>query len=137
MSFIKKANYFFIVFVTSTSVSAAGFDKRAHLWDVYQQAVLNDAKLSAARHDYQALREAAPQSRAGLLPTLSAGGSMEPVRLTRDEPSSTRTRSQSVFQANLNQPLFRLDRWFQLEAAQSTTLDIFLMTKSKFATNTQ
>ncbi|RMT65977.1 hypothetical protein ALP29_04598 [Pseudomonas syringae pv. avii] len=109
MSFIKNAGYVFLASFSAGANAVAESD-RADLLSVYRQAVINDAKLSAARHEYQALREAVPQARAGLLPTLSAGGSVESVRLQRDEPSLTRTRSQSVFQANLNQPLFRLDR---------------------------
>lgn len=93
---------------------------RADLLGVYRQAVKHDAQLSAARHDFQAQRESVPQARAGLLPTLSAGSTVESVRLQRDEPGLTRTRSTSVFQANLNQPLFRADRWFQLEAAKAS-----------------
>jgi outer membrane protein len=130
MSFIKNAGYVFLTFVSAGANAAAESD-RANLLNVYQQAVINDAKLSAARHEYQALREAVPQARAGLLPTLSAGGSVESVRLQRDEPSLTRTRSQSVFQANLNQPLFRLDRWFQLEAAQASTAQAALELSAK------
>lgn len=132
MFLIKMPNSFFLVLTMITGVSSADdFAQRADLLGVYQQAVINDAKLSAARHDYQALREAVPQARAGLLPTLSAGGSVESVRLQRDEPSLTRTRSQSVFQANLNQPLFRLDRWFQLEAAQASTAQAALELSAK------
>ncbi|TLG87469.1 TolC family outer membrane protein [Pseudomonas edaphica] len=130
MSFIKNAGYVFLT-VAIAGANAAAESDRANLLNVYQQAVINDAKLSAARHEYQALREAVPQARAGLLPTLSAGGSVESVRLQRDEPSLTRTRSQSVFQANLNQPLFRLDRWFQLEAAQASTAQAALELSAK------
>ncbi|MFJ2456724.1 TolC family outer membrane protein [Pseudomonas protegens] len=117
--------------IFTVRASAVEFDKRADLLSVYQEAVINDAKLSAARHDYRALREAVPQARAGLLPTLSAGGTVESVRLQRDEPSLTRMRSQSVFQANLNQPLFRLDRWYQLEAAQASTAQAALELSAK------
>ncbi|MBP5142068.1 TolC family protein, partial [Pseudomonas chlororaphis] len=95
--------------------------QRAELLQVYRQAVEHDAQLSAARHEYQAQRESVPQARAGLLPTLNAGSTVESVRLERDEPGLTRTRSTTVFQANLNQPLFRADRWFQLEAAHAST----------------
>lgn len=54
---------------------------RADLMGVYQQAVLNDARLSAARHAFGAQREAVAQALAGLLPTLSAGATVEAVRL--------------------------------------------------------
>ncbi|XWO38772.1 TolC family outer membrane protein (plasmid) [Pseudomonas luteola] len=92
---------------------------RADLLSVYRLAVEHDAQLSAARHDYQARLEAVPQARAGLLPQLSAGATVEATRLDRDEPSLKRDRSGSVFRANLSQPLFRMDRWFQLKAAHA------------------
>ncbi|KAA3539042.1 TolC family protein, partial [Pseudomonas savastanoi] len=94
--------------------------QHADLLSVYQAASLNDAQLSAARHAYNAQREAVPQARAGLLPNLTAGATSEVTRLERDEPSLSRERSGTTFRANLSQPLFRIDRWFQLKAAQSS-----------------
>ncbi|RMQ41267.1 Outer membrane efflux protein [Pseudomonas cichorii] len=94
--------------------------QHADLLSVYQAAALNDAQLSAARHAYKAQREAVPQARAGLLPNLTAGATSEVTRLERDEPSLSRERSGMTFRANLSQPLFRIDRWFQLKAAQSS-----------------
>ncbi len=94
--------------------------QHADLLGVYQAAALNDAQLSAARHAYRAQREAVPQARAGLLPNLTAGATSEVTRLERDEPALSRERSGTTFRANLNQPLFRIDRWFQLKAAQSS-----------------
>jgi outer membrane protein len=115
--FVSLLTLSFTTFVPLAAASA----ERADLLGVYRQAVEHDSQLSAARHDYLARRESVPQARAGLLPTLSAGSTVESVRLQRDEPGLTRTRSTSVFQANLNQPLFRVDRWFQLEAAQASS----------------
>lgn len=92
---------------------------RADLLAVYRQAAGQDAHLSAARHEFQALQERVPQARAGLLPSLSAGASFETTRLQRDEPAFARTRGGSVYQASLNQPLLRLDRWHALKAAQA------------------
>ncbi|TSC25547.1 channel protein TolC, partial [Pseudomonas sp. ST1] len=94
--------------------------QHADLLDVYRAAFFNDAQLSAARHAYKAQREAVPQARAGLLPNLTAGATSEVTRLERDEPSLSRERSGTTFRANLSQPLFRIDRWFQLKAAQSS-----------------
>ncbi|MDO7929012.1 TolC family outer membrane protein [Pseudomonas sp. KFB-139] len=94
--------------------------QHADLLGVYQAAAVSDAQLSAARHAYKAQREAVPQARAGLLPNLTAGATSEVTRLERDEPSLNRERSGTTFRANLNQPLFRIDRWFQLKAAQSS-----------------
>lgn len=103
--------------LAAASVDTAG---RATLLSVYQLAVNNDVQLSAARHAFQASREAVPQARAGLLPNLSAGATSEKTRLDRDQPGLVRERSGLAFQARLTQPLFRLDRWHQLKAAEST-----------------
>lgn len=59
---------------------------RASLLSVYTQAALNDAELSAARHEYQARTEATPQARSGLLPSITAGMVSESTRLDRDKP---------------------------------------------------
>lgn len=91
----------------------------ADLLSVYLAASQNDAQLSAARHAYRAQIEALPQARAGLLPEVTAGATTETTRLNRDEPSLTRERSGTTFRANLSQPLFRIDRWYQLKAAQA------------------
>jgi len=92
---------------------------RASLLSVYKQAAINDAELAAARHEYQARTEAAPQARSGLLPSLTAGMVSEATRLDRDKPELIRSRSGSTFRASLTQPLFRLDRWFELKAAHA------------------
>ena len=127
--------YFFglclVIMMVAGTVSAEQNNMRADLMTVYQQAIVNDAKLSAARHEYMALRETVPQAKAGLLPKLSAGGALESVRLAMDEPDFSRTRSQSVFQAEINQPLFRLERWYQLDAAQASTARAELELRAK------
>ncbi len=93
---------------------------KTDLVTVYQEAASNNADLAAARADYQARREVVPQARAGLLPNLSAGANLSDTRTQVDSPSFTSSRSGSVYQANLSQPLFRADRWFQLQAAEAS-----------------
>ena len=89
------------------------------LVSVYQQAVDNNADLAAARADYQARREGVPQARAGLLPNLSANAQTNDTRTSIDKPRATINRSGTVYQASLSQPIFRADRWFQLQAAEA------------------
>lgn len=86
---------------------------------VYKEAADNNADLAAARADYRARREVVPQARAGLLPNLSAGADLSDTRSEIDSPAFSRSRSGMVYQANLSQPLFRADRWFQLQAAEA------------------
>lgn len=94
---------------------------RTDLVTVYQEAAKNNTDIAAARADFEARREILPQARAGLLPNLSAGASTASTRTKLDSPSTTFTRSGTLYQANLSQPLFRADRWFQLQAAVAVT----------------
>lgn len=92
---------------------------KTDLMAVYNEAAENNADLAAARADYLARREVVPQARAGLLPNLSAGADLSDTRSEIDSPAFSRSRSGVVYQANLSQPLFRADRWFQLQAAEA------------------
>ncbi|PYG98110.1 channel protein TolC [Arthrobacter stackebrandtii] len=92
---------------------------KTDLVSVYQEAVDNNADLAAARADYGARREVVPQARAGLLPNLSADAEMMNTRTKLDEPSITSNRSGNSWSATLAQPIFRADRWFQLQAAEA------------------
>ncbi|MDX1369247.1 TolC family outer membrane protein [Pseudomonas sp.] len=114
--------------VASASVAMAWAEQaplssRTDLVTVYQQAAANNADLAAARADYQARREVVPQARAGLLPNLSAGANLSDSRTDVDTSlgSQSISRSGTVYQANLSQPLFRADRWFQLQAAEASS----------------
>ncbi|WP_137887086.1 TolC family outer membrane protein [Pseudomonas sp. 2FE] len=98
----------------------APLSAKTDLVSVYQEAVNNNADLAAARADYQARKEVVPQARSGLLPNLSAGADLSDTRTQLDQPSSTANRSGTVYQATLSQPIFRADRWFQLQAAEAT-----------------
>jgi outer membrane protein len=97
----------------------APLSNKNDLITVYQEAAANNADLAAARADYRARSEGVPQARAGLLPFLSAGAELGSTRTQLDSPSATSSRSGTVYQANLSQPLFRIDRWFQLQAAEA------------------
>ncbi|MDO9623340.1 MAG: TolC family outer membrane protein [Pseudomonas sp.] len=94
---------------------------KTDLVTVYQEAANNNADLAAARADYQARREVVPQARSGLLPNLSAGANLSDSRTQIDSPANTTSRSGTVYQTNLSQPLFRADRWFQLQAAEASS----------------
>ena len=112
--------------VASASVAMAWAEQappsaKTDLVTVYQEAAANNADLAAARADYQARREVVPQARAGLLPNLSAGADLSDNRTQIDSPANTASRSGTVYQANLSQPLFRADRWFQLQAAEASS----------------
>lgn len=101
--------------------TAPPLSNRTDLVSVYRQAVENNADLAAARAQYQAIQEVVPQARSGLLPNLSAGAETSRTRTDVDTSAGSRSlsRSGTVYQATLSQPIFRADRWFQLQAAQA------------------
>ncbi len=101
--------------------TTASLSPRTDLVSIYRQAVANNADLAAARAQFQATREVVPQARAGLLPNLNAGAELNDTRTDVDTSAGTRSLSRSgvVYQATLSQPLFRADRWFQLQAAEA------------------
>ena len=96
---------------------------RSDLVTVYQEAALNNADLAAARADFQARREIVPQARAGLLPNLSAAAAASDTRtkVNTEARNFDTSRSGLVYQASLSQPLFRADRWYQLQAAEAVS----------------
>ena len=100
----------------------APLSSKTDLVTVYQEAAQNNADIAAARADYQARREVVPQARAGLLPNLSAGATYGDTRTSVEGNNGNPafSRSGTTYQANLSQPLFRADRWFQLQAAEAT-----------------
>ena len=107
----------------SAAYAAPLSQNKVNLLDVYQLAVENNADLAAAHADYQAQSERVPQARAGLLPQIGAGASNTSNRSKVDvygSSSQSTSRSALVYQASLSQPLFRLDRWYQLQAAQAS-----------------
>lgn len=104
---------------------------RADLIGVYSLAVQHDARLSSARHDYQAQLEAIPQARSGLLPSLTAGATSEATRLEYNDATHSRNRSGTTIRADLSQPLFRADRWYQLRAAKASVAQASLEFSAK------
>ena len=94
---------------------------RSDLLSVYEQAALNNADLAAARAEFNALKERVPQAKAGLLPNLSGGivSTDNQSKVNTDQGRMNAGRSGLSYQASLNQPLFRIDRWYQLQAAEA------------------
>ena len=88
------------------------------LVQVYREALTNDAQYMAARATAEAGREKLPQSRAGLLPTIS--GSANAVYndnryAPRGAPTSSRDFSTHAYNLNLTQPLFRWQNFVQYD----------------------
>ncbi|CAI8888098.1 outer membrane protein [Pseudomonas sp. IT-P253] len=109
----------FVVLLILPSLVFANVDAgRATLLGIYEEALVNDAQLLAARHRYESFKEKIPQARAGLLPILNS--SVRSAAVTQESSNSSSSHTNSIFQANLIQPLFRADRWFQLDASKAS-----------------
>ncbi len=100
-----------------TLIAPAAFAE--DLLSVYQQALDSDPAFRAADAAHLAALEARPQSRAALLPDLSLSGS---VSRDRFDPRNTGQRTYATnetYTLGLRQPVFRRDRFIQLEQADS------------------
>ena len=95
-------------------ISFTGSLKSENLSDVYELALKNDPLLRAAEATYRAGKENKAQGIAGLLPTLSIGGSTNWNEYRIEEQLQDQYNSNSYY-GNINQPIFRLDKWFQFE----------------------
>lgn len=100
--------------------NARDLSKKTGLVSIYYDAVNNNSDLAAAREQYNARREVVPQARAGLLPQINANANYENVRTALNSPPTTVRRNSHVYGVSLSQPIFRVDRWFQLQAAYAT-----------------
>ena len=110
---MRSSNKIFL-FLTLGSLLLSGSAKADNLSDVYELALKNDPLLRAAEATYRAGKENKTQGIAGLLPTLSISGSTNWNEYRVEEQLIDQYNSNSYF-ANLNQPIFRLDKWFQFE----------------------
>lgn len=126
-SYNKGLFSFFIIFLflflfQSVAVASIYDTKQATLLSVYHDAVLYNSDIAAAKADYNAKQQSIPQAMAGLLPEMNITGSLENSRVDISHPDITHHYSGKSFQANINQPIFRLDRWHKLSAAKNSVL---------------
>jgi outer membrane protein len=110
---MRLTNKFFLL-LSLLSLIITGSIKAENLADVYELALKNDPLLRAAEATYRAGKENKRQGIAGLLPTLSISGSTNWNEYRVEEQLQDQYNSNSYL-ANLNQPIFRLDKWFQFE----------------------
>jgi outer membrane protein len=104
----------------------AGMASAADLFQVYLDALANDARYAAARAQYSADQEKVVQGRSGLLPTIaaSAGANRNDDEIEAQEgiKSDKRYNSES-YALQLTAPLFRPQNWRQYqESALQTEL---------------
>ncbi|NNJ93384.1 MAG: TolC family outer membrane protein [Halobacteria archaeon] len=86
---------------------------------VYRQALKSDPTFRAADAAYLAALETRPQSLAVLLPDLSATGSLSRERFDPRNTGPTTYATNQTYALGLRQPVFRRDRFIQLEQADS------------------
>ena len=92
---------FFVAFIGSI--------RAENLSDIYELALKNDPLLRAAEATYRVGKENKAQGIAGLLPTLTISGSTNWNEYRVEEQLIDQYNSNAYF-ANLNQPIFRLDK---------------------------
>ena len=110
MRFINKPSLFLYLIL----ISISGLIKTENLSEVYELALKNDPLLRAAEATYRAGKENKAQGIAGLLPTLIISGSTNWNEYRVEEQLIDQYNS-NAYLANLSQPIFRLDKWFQFE----------------------
>lgn len=101
--------------ITAFILSFAAYCANAHnLLQVYEMAYHNDPTYKAAETDYLAAREAFPQARANLLPSLTLDGEIARSKRELDEGDTLNTSSYTL---TLSQRIFHLNDWFALKGA--------------------
>lgn len=106
------------VAIVLAGLSSGQVMAKTDLMTVYQEAVANSADLAAAKAESLALQEVVPQARSALLPQIGAGAGAARERIEIDGVGSD-TYSTHYYQANLVQPLFRAESWFDYQAAKA------------------
>ncbi len=103
-----------------------------NLMDVYEMATASDPLLKEAAANRMATLEAKPQARSGLLPLINLSGSWDDQSsddfgsnfsqsLQTTVESDTASDSQALsYRLQIQQPLFRWDRWVALKRADKT-----------------
>ncbi len=111
--------------------------KAVDLSTIYDRSVQNDPQIAAAEALYLSRTEVVSQAKSGLLPFASIGGSTSDNRRTiplplfgpdPDNPGEiipipgsrpTERFNSHGWQAVLNQPVFRMDRWYQFKQSKN------------------
>lgn len=101
----------------------AGGAAAADLMQVYQDALANDAKFSAARAQYEAGQEKVIQGRAGLLPQIgaSANTSWNETEIKPTRPGIGSDYNTNGYGVQLTQPLFDWQSWVQYKQGELQT----------------
>lgn len=105
------------------SVLFSGGALAADLMQMYQEALANDAKFSAARAQFEAGQERVAQGRAGLLPQigLNADASWNDSEIEARAGRTSGDYDSRGYGVQLTQPLFRWQSWVQFKQGELQT----------------
>ncbi|MDI3489751.1 MAG: outer membrane protein [Thauera sp.] len=97
----------------------------ADLMQVYQEALANDAKFSAARAEFEAGQEKVVQGRSGLLPQIGLSAETRwndtEVRMSSSPHPQDYSYNSNGYGVQLTQPLFRWQNWVQFKQGELQT----------------
>ena len=106
-----KIHLLSIIFLTT-------FIESENILEIYNEALKNDPTYKAAEYSFLADKEILIQGRAALLPSISINGSTNWNEYYQNKELQQEYNSFSS-SANISQPLFRLDTWFQFRQSKS------------------
>ena len=115
----------FVSFLISLSfLFLSSFSHSATLADVYELALTNDPQLKIDEATFNADKEIKNKAMSGLLPKLSlrAGTTWNENKNTESNESlftNTQGSNSNFYSANLIQPIFRVDTWFQFSQGKA------------------
>ena len=106
-----KIHFLSVIFLTT-------FIESENILEIYNEALKNDPTYKAAEFSFLADKEILVQGRAALLPSITITGSTNWNEYYQNKELQQEYNSFSS-SANISQPLFRLDTWFQFRQSKS------------------
>ena len=110
--------------ITLSLLFLSSFGHTATLADVYELALTNDPQLKIDEATFNANKEIKNKAMAGLLPkfSLRAGTTWNENKNTESNAAlftDTQGSNSNYYSANLIQPIFRVDTWFQFSQGKA------------------
>ena len=130
---VRRGQSAFIIALLALVLALAANPAHAtNLMDVYQAAQSNDPVTGAARAGFDASKEAVPQARSALLPSLNAsanttwterefpgGRFADPTSPLFGQPLPDQNFNENGWNAQLSQPILDMSSWFTLSSARA------------------
>jgi outer membrane protein len=105
--------------IAALASSAMASVSAADLISVYRDAIAQDPVYASARAAYEAAKEASPQARAGLLPSIGFSANINRINSETDSAVGNRSTDYTSkgYSLSLTQPLFRMQTWIAVDQA--------------------